>query len=69
MGEFLPFQLSRMDLCHDDLHLEKSIAHRPSYYLRDNVLITTSGVLSHSALIVAHGNADRILRLNGSAAA
>jgi 2,3-dihydroxybenzoate decarboxylase len=53
MGEFLPFQLSRMDLRHDDLSLEKPIAHRPSYYFQNNVMITNSGVPSHSALVAA----------------
>jgi 2,3-dihydroxybenzoate decarboxylase len=104
MGEALPFQLSRFDTRHADLDLPNPIAHLPSYYFRHNVIITTTGVLSHSALIaaiqavgidrvmfsidypyestarsveflttaplapadlakVAHGNADRVLRL------
>jgi 2,3-dihydroxybenzoate decarboxylase len=104
MGEALPFQLSRFDIRHRDLQLENPIKMLPSAYFRRNVLITTTGVLSHSALVaaidalgvdnvmfsvdypyestadavafldtaplpeedldlVAHGNADRILRL------
>ena len=52
MGEFLPFQLSRFDIRHADLDLQKPIARLPSHYFQSgNIMLTTTGVLSHSALI------------------
>ena len=107
MGEFLPAQLSRLDLCYGylDSTVQKPLKKLPSEYFGPNIAITTSGVFSHQALTdaittigidnvmfsidypyestaqaaefmrtaplapadkarVAHGNAERILRLN-----
>src|SRR5580700_4823388 len=105
MGEFLPFQLSRIDSRYRVLDVEHPLDKLPSEYVRTNIAITTTGVFSHAALIaaiqavgvdnvmfsidypfestekavqfirtaplapadqerVAHGNAERILRLN-----
>ncbi|MGH2881743.1 MAG: amidohydrolase family protein [Solirubrobacteraceae bacterium] len=51
MGEFLPFQLSRLDIRHKDLDLPHPIERLPSEYFGRNILATTTGVLSHSTLI------------------
>lgn len=53
MGEFLPFQASRLDSRHANAELPDPPEKMPSQYLRDNIMITTSGVFSHSALIAA----------------
>lgn len=53
MGEFLPFQLARLDARHADLVPEKGLRKLPSEYFVDNFLITTSGVCSHAALLGA----------------
>jgi 2,3-dihydroxybenzoate decarboxylase len=104
MGEFLPFQLWRIDARYADLELERPLDRLPSEYFGRNITITTSGMFSHAALQgaiqaigvdnvmfaidypfessakavefietaplapadrerVAHGNAERILRL------
>ena len=63
MGEFLPFQTSRLDSRHANLTLSDPPKLPPSEYLRRNFMITTSGVCSHSALIAAIAaiGADRIM--------
>jgi 2,3-dihydroxybenzoate decarboxylase len=53
MGEFLPFHMSRLDIRYRDLIPEVKLAKKPSDYLVDNFAITTSGVLSTSALLGA----------------
>jgi len=104
MGELLPFQMARLDSRHSQADPAHCSQQLPSYYLRNNVYVTTSGVMSHSALLgaihavgidrvlfsidypfessaeaveflrtapyapadldrIAHGNAERILRL------
>ncbi|MEV5842315.1 amidohydrolase family protein [Streptomyces sp. NPDC051985] len=104
MGELLPFQASRLDSRSAQVPPALKPQHLPSYYLRNNVYVTTSGVFSHAALLgavhavgidrvlfaidypfessaeaveflrtapyapadlerIAHGNADRLLRL------
>lgn len=104
MGELLPFQMARLDSRYPQVPVEHRVRHLPSYYLRNNVYVTTSGVMSHAALLgavhavgidrvlfpidypfessaeaveflraapytsadlerIAHGNAERILRL------
>jgi 2,3-dihydroxybenzoate decarboxylase len=104
MGEFLPFQLSRLDARHRDLALDRPPERPPSGYFGPNIKITTTGVYSHAVLVaavqtvgvdnvmfsidypyeptaeavrfldtaplapadlarIAHGNADRLLRL------
>lgn len=50
MGEFLPFSLWRLD---DRLALVKSVRaleHAPSYYVKKNIYVTTSGVNSYEPL-------------------
>ncbi|MBO0862967.1 MAG: amidohydrolase [Chloracidobacterium sp.] len=104
MGELLPFQMSRLDSRYHIVPTDRRPLHPPSYYLRHNLYVTTSGFFSHSALrgatravgidrvmfaidypyessahaveflrtapytqsnlgSIAHGNAERILRL------
>jgi 2,3-dihydroxybenzoate decarboxylase len=53
MGEFLPYQVARFDRRHPYLDLRKPIDRLPSYYFGRNIMITTTGVLSHSALTAA----------------
>ncbi|WZU35429.1 hypothetical protein Rruber_04940 [Rhodococcus ruber] len=53
MGEFLPFQTTRLDSRHANLTLTDPPDRDPSQYFRRNFMITTSGVYSHSALIAA----------------
>lgn len=62
LGEFLPFQLARLDSRYDRQE-HRTLARKPSEYFGDNILITTSGVCSPAALagaILAVG-ADAIL--------
>jgi len=63
MGETLPYLLWRLDSRVQIMHREKTIQRMPSQYVRDNVLITTSGVFSFPPLLcslLALGS-DRIL--------
>jgi 2,3-dihydroxybenzoate decarboxylase len=53
MGEFLPFQLSRLDSRYQVLDFEHPLEKLPSHYFRTNIAITTTGVFSHAALIAA----------------
>jgi predicted TIM-barrel fold metal-dependent hydrolase len=53
MGEFLPFQLSRLDSRYEVLDFKHPLEKLPSEYFRTNVAITTTGVFSHAALIAA----------------
>jgi 2,3-dihydroxybenzoate decarboxylase len=53
MGEFLPFNLWRMD-SRTAIFLEPHpLAHPPSHYVEQNFLITTSGVFSDPPLVAA----------------
>ncbi|MER6282412.1 amidohydrolase family protein [Streptomyces sviceus] len=63
MGELLPFQMARLDSRYDQVRAERRLQHLPSYYLRNNVYVTTSGVMSHAALLGAvHAvGVDRVL--------
>ena len=63
MGEFLPFQTSRLDSRHANLTLANPPKLQPSEYFRRNFVITTSGVCSHSALIgaIAAVGIDRVM--------
>ncbi|MET9789849.1 amidohydrolase family protein [Streptomyces canus] len=63
MGELLPFQMARLDSRYDQVPAEHRVQHLPSYYLRNNVYVTTSGVMSHAALLGAvHAvGVDRVL--------
>ncbi|MER7561642.1 amidohydrolase family protein [Streptomyces sp. NPDC097941] len=63
MGELLPYQMARLDSRYDHVPAEHRVQHVPSYYLRNNVYVTTSGVMSHAALLGAvHAvGVDRVL--------
>lgn len=63
MGELLPFQMARLDSRYDQVPPEARVRQLPSYYLRNNVYATTSGVHSHAALLGAvHAvGLDRVL--------
>ncbi|MFI9169188.1 amidohydrolase family protein [Streptomyces lincolnensis] len=63
MGELLPFQMARLDSRYPHVPVEQRVQHLPSYYLRKNVYVTTSGVMSHAALLGAvHAvGVDRVL--------
>jgi 2,3-dihydroxybenzoate decarboxylase len=104
MGEFLPFQRSRLDSRYQTLDIATSLKQLPSTYLGSNVVFTNSGVFSpatlqgavlevgadaimfsvdypyessleavagfehtvlsdHDRNLIAHGNAERLLRL------
>jgi 2,3-dihydroxybenzoate decarboxylase len=53
MGEFLPFQLSRLDSRFRGPRFHAPLERLPSEYFRTNIAITTAGVFSHAALIAA----------------
>ena len=53
MGEFLPFQLTRLDSRYEVLDLQRPLDRPPSEYFRTNISITTTGVFSHAVLIAA----------------
>lgn len=53
LGEFLPFQRSRMDSRYRTLQLERPLLRMPSEYFGDNIMITTSGVLAPAAVQAA----------------
>ncbi|SHT51295.1 TIM-barrel fold metal-dependent hydrolase [Mycobacteroides abscessus subsp. abscessus] len=53
LGEFLPFQRSRMDSRYRTLQLQKPLQRMPSEYFGTNILITTSGVLAPEAIEAA----------------
>jgi 2,3-dihydroxybenzoate decarboxylase len=53
MGEFLPFQLARFDSMAQKTRLPIELSRSPSQYVRDNVMITTSGVCSPAAVLGA----------------
>jgi len=53
MGEFLPFQLTRLDSRYGVLDVEHPLERLPSEYFGTNIAITTTGVFSHAALIAA----------------
>ncbi|MFH8533922.1 amidohydrolase family protein [Streptomyces tendae] len=62
-GEFLPFQLSRFDSRYATLAVPAPLHRRPSAYFGENVLVTTSGVLSPAAVeaLVKVIGADAVL--------
>ena len=63
LGELLPFQLARLDSRYAHVEPEDRTRQLPSFYLRNNVYVTTSGVMSHAALLGAtHAvGIDRVL--------
>ncbi|EYT82040.1 amidohydrolase [Streptomyces sp. Tu 6176] len=62
-GEFLPFQLSRFDSRYATLTHPHPLRRPPSAYFGENVLVTTSGVLSPAAVeaLVRVLGADAVL--------
>lgn len=50
MGEFLPFQLTRLDSRYKTLDTERPLQKMPSQYIGTNIVLTTSGVFSPPAL-------------------
>ncbi|MEU0206454.1 hypothetical protein [Streptomyces canus] len=66
MGELLPFQMARLDSRYPQVPVAQRVQHLPSYYLRNNVYVTTSGGMSHAAPLGAvHAvGVDRVLLSN-----
>lgn len=63
MGEFVPFSLWRMDDRYEWIAQDRGLKNKPSYYAKNNMMVTTSGVCSYDALLctqIAMGS-DRIL--------
>lgn len=63
MGEMLPFTLDRLDDRYGVGNDTRNLLKKPSQYIRDNVMVTTSGVCSQEALLctlLALGS-DRIM--------
>ena len=63
MGELLPFNLARLDDRYDFYVGDKPIPNPPSFYIRRNVMITTSGVNDAAPLRCAIDvmGADRVM--------
>jgi 2,3-dihydroxybenzoate decarboxylase len=63
MGEFLPYQRSRLDSCYKTTNTDCRLQRPPSAYLGTNIVFTTSGVFSPAALIgaVLEVGADAIM--------
>jgi len=53
LGEFLPFQRSRLDSRYRTLQVDARLARMPSEYIGTNVVLTTSGVLAPEAIEAA----------------
>jgi 2,3-dihydroxybenzoate decarboxylase len=53
MGEFLPFQRSRLDNRYDTIDVASALKRRPSDYLGTNVVFTNSGLFSPATLLGA----------------
>jgi 2,3-dihydroxybenzoate decarboxylase len=53
MGEFLPFQRSRLDSRYKTMNLADKIKRLPSAYLGTNIVFTNSGVFSPATLLGA----------------
>ncbi len=70
MGEFLPFQLTRLDSRYEVLDFKHPLEKLPSEYFRTNIAITTTGVFSHAALIESSARRCRrisVIRQTGTA--
>lgn len=61
MGEFLPFQLSRLDSRFEVLEFTPPLEKLPSQYFGTNITVPLAPA---DQARVAHVNAERILRLN-----
>ncbi|MEV8631354.1 amidohydrolase family protein [Streptosporangium sp. NPDC051023] len=53
LGEFLPFQRSRLDSRYRTLRVETPLLRMPSEYIGTNIVLTTSGVLAPEAIEAA----------------
>ncbi|MEV7009192.1 amidohydrolase family protein [Streptosporangium sp. NPDC051022] len=53
LGEFLPFQRSRLDSRYRTLRVEAPLRRMPSEYIGTNIVLTTSGVLAPEAIEAA----------------
>jgi 2,3-dihydroxybenzoate decarboxylase len=53
LGEFLPFQKSRLDSRYTTLLVDQPLERMPSAYIGSNILLTTSGVLAPEAIQAA----------------
>ncbi|MGV0811046.1 amidohydrolase family protein [Mycolicibacterium boenickei] len=53
LGEFLPFQRSRLDSRYRTLKADTPLHRKPSEYFGSNIVITTSGVLAPEAIEAA----------------
>ncbi|MGW7069427.1 amidohydrolase family protein [Streptomyces sp. NPDC054855] len=53
MGEFLPFQAPRLDVQIRNINTKVPLKKKPSEYLRENIAITTSGVMDDTMLQAA----------------
>jgi 2,3-dihydroxybenzoate decarboxylase len=53
LGEFLPFQKSRLDSRYATLQVDTPLERMPSEYIGTNILLTTSGVLAPEAIQAA----------------
>jgi 2,3-dihydroxybenzoate decarboxylase len=63
MGEFLPYQRSRLDSRYRTLQIDRELQQAPSAYIGTNIVFTNSGVFSPAALAgaVAEVGADAIM--------
>ena len=63
MGEALPFLLRRIDTRYGELHNFRNLRRKPSDYIRDNFVVTISGVFSAEPLLctLAALGEDRVL--------
>lgn len=68
MGEGLPYLLGRLDEGYDyrNVKMKERMAHYPSYYIKNNIYITTSGGFQPEAMLCAilAVGAERILFAN-----
>lgn len=53
LGETLPYLLGRLDSRWQFYASEKRLSKKPSEYVRDNILVTTSGIFYNPALVCA----------------
>jgi 2,3-dihydroxybenzoate decarboxylase len=55
MGEFLPFQTTRLDSRYLTLEVDSPLERMPSEYIGSNIMLTTSGVFSPGGAVIAVG--------------
>jgi 2,3-dihydroxybenzoate decarboxylase len=63
LGEFLPFQRSRLDSRYRTLQVDAPLERMPSEYIGTNIVLTTSGVLAPEAIeaVVLTVGADAVM--------